>query len=401
MIRRRLLSHSTFVLPILAGCLLFSGCSDSPEKLLERAGEQMQNQDWFGAFFYLQDFLDQFPDNDLAMQAMQMKATCHANLGEFEEARAVYKEIAEKYPQEEIKIGSKMRIAEMYFYEQKYDESRQAYGEVIANASTPVELELRCYNQIAASHIAEASFALARDDFDNAIATLVENASEISNSINEVHEIRDTFRLYKARTWLNEGDRKSAAKAYQEMADDETSSDVARALALFLAADSLDRADRGEDRNAVLSAEAHDAVVNAYNELIEKYPENDYSIWARVELARIYRDDGDQEKADTFYNKAIESYTAIINNPIDEDQLRWALSKIGDANLRMERLEEAKKTFTQLYSQSQDSPDYANLARMRVEDIERQIKERDGGGEGAGESVEGATTTIQESGSSS
>ena len=381
------LPQSPIALPLVtAVLLLFAGCSDSPEKLLERAQQRIQDRDFIGAYIYFQDFMEQFPDDPLMLDVMYGMAMCHERLGEFADARKVYTDIGAQYggEVEDITFDTQSRVGMVFFYEGKMEEGRAACRE-IADASAPVKFRMNAYGMLAHSYIQEASFSLARGIFDEAIAAAVLYASDVPDASAAVMDVRDSIRFQQAQTWVDEGDRVQAANVYSSVADDTTSSDVQRALAMYKAAESLDYAYRVEtwvdeetgeekskgDRNTVLAGEEHDRVLSAYKRVYETYPNNDYALWARMEAARILQDDGEQDEADALLKKTVELYNGIIAKPIDENQIKWAMSKIGDCYLRLERQPEARAAFLRLYRQYPDDPAYAQVAQARVMEIDR------------------------------
>ncbi len=381
------------LLTLIVAAGLFSGCSDTPEKLFARGQENMQAQNWIGAYIYFQEFLEKFPDDPYGPDVMIYMTQCNMQLGEFAEARQRAEEMVEKYPREDVVLRSKFLIGDAYFAEGKLDEGRNVYREVL-DATAPLDARLGAINRIAQSHISEASYTLARGALEQAVALAVESASEIAAASAEPSAVQNNFRFWAADTYRQEDDFQGAANAYAALGDNPTVSDIERANALFMAADSLDRVYRNEDRNIVLTGEAHDSVLAAYRKVVEQYPENDYAIWSRVEIARILRDDNNKEEAEKLVEEAVQRYEKIIADPIDERQIKWAMAKVGDANLRLERLKEARTAFMRLFHSFPDDPQNSRLAQWRVNEIDGLLSSATG-------TVESGSTTVEAAGDGS
>lgn len=381
------------LLTLLITAGLFSGCSDTPEKLFARGQESMQAQNWIGAYIYFQEFLEKFPDDPFGPEVMIYMAQCNMQLGEFAEARQRAQEMAEKYEHENVVLQSKFLIGDAYFAEGKLDDGRNVFREVL-DATAPLNAKFGAINRIAQSHISEASYTLARGALEQAVALAVESASEIAAASVEPTAVANSFRVWAADTYRQEDDFQGAANAYAALGDNPTVSDIERASALFMAADSLDRVHRNEDRNIVLTGEVHDGVLAAYQKVVDRYPENDYAIWARVEIARILRDDNKREEAEKLVEEAVERYEKIIANPIDERQIKWAMAKVGDANLRLERLKQARTAFMRLFHSFPDDPENARLAQWRVNEIDGLLSSATG-------TVESGSTTVEAAGTGS
>lgn len=137
-----LIKFKFIILPVVLIAVLLSGCGrHKPERIMQDAQIAFQQRDFVTAMIKLDDFLQRYPENPLAVEAQFAKGRCNMGLGRFDKAIEEYQKLIKKYPASSDLIkAAELDIASANIEMSKLPEAIAQYDKILNAYSKDSEL---------------------------------------------------------------------------------------------------------------------------------------------------------------------------------------------------------------------------------------------------------------------
>ena len=129
----------------------FASRNNSPSHLYNRASEYHSNQKYEKAIEQYQNFLDKFPQNELADDAQYYIAGCLDLLGEFDRAVQKYQKVIDNYPQQDKAGWAQYWIGRIYMKQGLLNKAVEEFQKAIFNYAEEAFV-LDCFRKIGESY---------------------------------------------------------------------------------------------------------------------------------------------------------------------------------------------------------------------------------------------------------
>ncbi|MFB3895265.1 MAG: tetratricopeptide repeat protein [bacterium] len=419
--------------------LTISGCGrHKPERIMQDAQIAFQQRDFVTAMIKLDDFLQRYPNDPRAAEAQYAHAMSNMNLGRFDKAINEYQQVIKKYPaSSEWVVRSELDIAAAYvqqskfaeaigqydkvistyssntnliplvrFYragtfvqEKKWDEAVQGFTE-LANSNIDDRKKLDAYFQIAGIYLQTKKTAQLVATCNTMLAKFGKNEQDLFNIYSlmvqgykadkQYSKVLDTYKIMLAKSGKNERQQYSI---YWSMAE------IYRATKKYPAAietyqiittkfTTLPRIQKAEAEFNIADSykqlKKYKEAIAVYQSVQEQYAKDplaqDFAVWSNVEVGSIYRKEmKDIKAAQPYYDAAIKSYTATMNNPPmgDKGKAAYAAVKLAEIyEFHLGDLVKAKEVYQAAVKNFPKAPwtEYAAVGFKRLtEDTTKKI----------------------------
>ncbi|MDX9754774.1 MAG: tetratricopeptide repeat protein [bacterium] len=388
------------------------GCSqNSPDAVFNRGLRAMEERDPIGASLYFEEFIQKFPEDERFVDAHWRLVQCYNVLQDFGSARTVLEKIKTQFPDPLYQFNADFAIAKTYFDEGIYDQAITAFQE-IGNSTTEPRIRIEATRWEAASYakqtqaatavaLLENVISIAKNEINNPTQALDYQLQALANSadiylasqefdqarsvytrtLDIVQSATDIVGLDRVRedavlNWANSyfwaGDFVSSATIYDQLQDNPNILEDTKPRLIEMKISSLVRlflSDGEED----LSPEEKAVLVHEYKRLVDNYHNTDPGINANVEIARLVKDTT-PEMAESFLINAMNAYQKMIEEPSSPERPLIAMFRMADANIKMEKFEDAKQmlkriqqTFSNVPQAMQETSKMLNYIQMLEE----------------------------------
>jgi tetratricopeptide (TPR) repeat protein len=332
------------------------GCGrHKPERIMQDAQQAFQQRDFVTAMIKLDDFLQRYPDNPLAVEAQFAIGRCNMGLGRFDKAIEEYQKLVKKYPASSDLIkGAELDIASAYVEMGKFTEAVSQYDKILTTFSKETEL-------VALTRFNRARVFEQQKKWDDAIKGYTElvnsNAPERmrADAYQQTAEIYRQLKKYPAtvatyKTILTKFADKAPVRVvydwYIQIAEAyKANQQFALAIETYKTVTTklvkLPKLERAELEFKIADAykqqKKYKEAIAAYQSVQKQYATDplaqDFAFWSNVELGSIYRKEmNDMKSAMPYYEVAIKSYTEMMKNPPmgDSGKAAYAAVKLGE-----------------------------------------------------------------------
>ncbi len=386
---------------------LFQCGGSSPEALFNNGLQAMQEQDPIGASLYFDDFINQYPENEMVRDAYVLLVQCYFSMGDFPSARKVLEEFKQKYQKPEIKVWSDFQIGETYAQEGNIDKALQVYQTIADSTDTP-QINFRALSQMGQLYAKQTQRASAEAVFDKIFTLADEKIENPTNSLDyklhalygkaEVLEASEEFQKarenYKqalelvaegtgivdidkdrqnsviqwAHTWSKAGDYVSSATMYDRLLDHPYVQENVKPELIYYKIQSLQRL---FNEDGEMDKEEIAFLVNENKRLIDNYSNTERGIAARVEIADLVQD-STPEMSEEYLVEAVDLYRKFVEDESDLQRSIIGRLQIIDSYIRLNKFEEARQEINELKQEHKDIPYAMNEAEKRLYYIRNQ-----------------------------
>lgn len=353
---------------------IFQGLSSEPkyqDAALFWLGETyLKGKDYSQAKDRYQKIIDLYPSSDYIPQAWYALAWIDYETNNFNDAKTKFEIFIEKFPNNQLVEDVKFRIGECEFNNGRYEEAIASFQKYITLFPKSIRLD-RAYFYIAESNYYRRQYPDAikfytltrqesRNDPTQLLADLgiawsyirLQDYAQAERTLEDAKKFATERKLNLeecllgfANLYAEKKDTEKALKYYQQIIADYPSSP--RIAEAYL-----------EKANLLYSTEQYPLAINAYQDLINKNPENIETIEkGYLGLAWAYFKSGDS-------SKAIATFQDIISRTQSKAFKASALTQVGDVYQDIGQLENALQTYDKILQEYPDAP-YADYAQYR------------------------------------
>ena len=310
----------------------------------------------------------------------------YGDKGNYEQAEAIYKDVAEEYVGTESGLRAQRKLVCLYIKRGRTAEAEAAYQELLTEYADHDDIaeavddaadayrDVKKYDKALEIHsyvadtwgdsakaidaqagIARVNIALGREEAaEAAIEKLVADFSENEDIADTVDEVADEWRdakkydkaleLYKyvVNTWPESeqamGSQAEVAKLYIELGDDPN----AKAAVDKLMADSSDNNDIADALDEVADewrdAKKYDKALELYKYVVNTWPESEQAMGSQAEVAKLYIELGDDPNAKAAVDKLMADFAG-------RDEIADVVDYVADEYRDVKKYEKALELY--------------------------------------------------------
>jgi tetratricopeptide (TPR) repeat protein len=256
-----------------------------------------------------------YPYSSLREQSQYNVAYIYLNTGNYDQAIEEFRTVISRFPGTEWAARAQYNIGDSYYNAGNYDEATAAYQEVLENYPRSSYI-IEAINGIQFAQLSAGNDDTSTDILEDFLAD------------NPTSNTADRLRFRQAENLLQAGEYDAAVREFRQYLRI-TNNQSLVPDAYFNMADAYQRTDD------------LDGAITAYETLINDFPQSERTAPALAELGRLLLMEG-------AYEESIERYNQLAE--LDPRYRQEAYLGLGNANLEMDRIQEARQNFEQVLS---------------------------------------------------
>ncbi|MEX2455783.1 MAG: tetratricopeptide repeat protein [Balneolaceae bacterium] len=302
--------------------------------MFQVANSQYRMDRNFEAVTQFRRMLRIYPYSGLREQAQYNVAYIYLNTGNYDQAVEEFKTVIDRFPGTEWAARSQYNIGDAYYNAGEYERAIEEYSFVLEQYPRS-EYIIEAINGI---QFAQLSAGQEDESTDVLESFLDENPTSTT---------ADRLRFRQAENVLQSGDYEGAVAEFRQYLRI-TNNESQMPDAYFNMAD------------AYLRLDDKDGAAEAYQTIIEDFPNSERAAASMAELGQIKLDQSEYEEAIDIFDDLAEK---------DSRYVQEAFLGKGTANLQLDRMSEARQSFERVLSANEDSdPARVGLGKVLLRD---------------------------------
>ncbi|MHC4528792.1 MAG: tetratricopeptide repeat protein, partial [Planctomycetota bacterium] len=267
--------------------------------------------------------------------------------GQFEQAEAIYRAVAEANPGADDGLAAQEKLAVLYVEQDRQAEAQAAYQQLLSGYSQ-VDGIAKAVDHVGDAYREWGQYEEALDAYQDVIARWPDAQHAVGSQ------------SWIARMYIQLGDEPNAAGAVEKLMRD------------FSDHDALGTAVHDVAYTYHHTARQYDEARKLYEWVVANRPDDSQAIRAQMGIAKVYIVRGDDPNAQAAIDKLIADYSH------DQEGIAKALDHIGDKYRKVGQYEKARDIYELVVTQWANTK-YAENSRMGLAKaiIEAQIADRD------------------------
>ena len=280
-----------------------------PDVLFQMGIAYYNSEDYQQAADVFNRVVQRVPSGENRLYGLYYRGYSLFRLGEWDQARASFASIVAEYPRRDEAAEAAFQIAECYFNERSFEQAIAAYQNVYQQYPNSRFAALALYNS--------GWGYIQNDQKDRGIQVFQELIKTYPDSVYAIDA------LFTIGDWHYNNKRyEEATKAYQQLVDRYPHHELAEKAKLHIhEMAQITSYLEYEKASALFDEKKYREAIDAFQKVIEKYPDADVVVGSRVNIAAAYEQLKEWKKALMIYEEIIKLYQ---NVPEHQDAYAFA-----------------------------------------------------------------------------